>query len=38
MATKKSKQQGQGLEPCKECGGVECGTSRIGICCTDCTH
>jgi hypothetical protein len=39
MATKKDKrQQGAGLDPCKECGGVECGTGRIVICCTGCTH
>ncbi len=35
---KKEKPQGTGLDPCKVCGGTECGTSRIVICCTDCTH
>jgi hypothetical protein len=35
---KKPKPQGAGLEPCKVCAGTECGTGRIVICCTDCTH
>jgi len=35
---KKDKQQGTGLEPCPECGAVECGTPRIPVCCESCTH
>jgi hypothetical protein len=34
----KKKAQGQGLEPCPECGGVECGTPRVPACCPDCGH
>jgi hypothetical protein len=34
----KKKQQGTGLDPCKACGGVECGSSRIPVCCDGCTH
>jgi hypothetical protein len=35
---KKEKRQGRGLDPCKECGGVECGTPRIPVCCENCGH
>jgi hypothetical protein len=35
---KKDKAQGTGLDPCAECGGVECGTGRIVVCCTGCSH
>jgi hypothetical protein len=38
MAKGKEKPQGQGLEPCGTCAGVECGTARIPVCCADCTH
>ena len=34
--TKKSKQQGQGLEPCEACNGAECGTARVPVCCEAC--
>jgi hypothetical protein len=35
---RKPKPQGQGLDPCRNCAGVECGTGRIAVCCPDCTH
>ncbi len=35
---RKDKAQGQGLDPCTSCGGVECGTPRVPVCCTSCTH
>ena len=35
---KKDKKQGQGLQACTECGGVECGTVRIPVCCGSCSH
>jgi hypothetical protein len=38
MATKKTKPQGTGLDPCPECGGTECGTPRIAKCCENCGH
>jgi hypothetical protein len=38
MMAKKDKPAGQGLDPCPECGGVECGTARIPICCEVCGH
>jgi hypothetical protein len=38
MAKGKDKPQGTALEPCKVCGGTECGTPRIPVCCTDCGH
>jgi hypothetical protein len=25
-------------EPCEACGGVECGTARVPVCCESCTH
>jgi hypothetical protein len=34
----KPKQQGQGLAPCPECGGVECGSGRVPVCCEACGH
>jgi hypothetical protein len=38
MAMAKKRQQGQALDPCENCGGQECGTARIPVCCADCTH
>ena len=38
MAKGKEKPRGTGLEPCPECGGVECGTSRVPVCCENCGH
>jgi hypothetical protein len=35
---KKGKQQGTGLDPCESCGGVECGSARVPLCCESCTH
>jgi hypothetical protein len=35
---KKEKPAGQGLPPCPECGGTECRTSRIPVCCEACGH
>jgi hypothetical protein len=35
---KKVRQQGNDLDPCAECNGVECGTPRIPVCCEECTH
>ncbi len=35
---KKDKPRGQALEPCPECGGTECGTPRIPVCCEACGH
>jgi hypothetical protein len=35
MAAKKKTPAGQ---PCEECGGVECGTSRVPVCCSECSH
>jgi hypothetical protein len=26
------------VQPCEQCGGTECGTARIPVCCGDCTH
>ena len=26
------------LPPCEICAGVECGSSRVPVCCPDCTH
>jgi hypothetical protein len=26
------------LDPCGECGGVECGIARVPVCCDSCTH
>ncbi len=26
------------LAPCGHCGGADCGTPRIPVCCTSCTH
>jgi len=34
----KKKQQGQALDPCRKCGGTECGTARIPVCCDSCSH
>jgi hypothetical protein len=25
-------------DPCEACGGVECGTPRVLVCCEGCTH
>jgi hypothetical protein len=25
-------------DECGNCGGVECGTGRVPVCCGDCTH
>jgi hypothetical protein len=25
-------------QPCESCGGVECGTARVPVCCDSCTH
>jgi hypothetical protein len=25
-------------DPCEACGGVECGTYRVPVCCGSCTH
>jgi len=39
MASKgKEKPAGTGLDPCKTCGGFECGTGRIPVCCEACGH
>jgi hypothetical protein len=35
MAAKKKTPTG---EPCETCGGVECGSSRVPVCCDSCTH
>ncbi len=35
---KKDKAQGQGLDPCAECNGTECGTPRVPVCCEACRH
>ena len=37
-AKKKTRIVGAGLDPCEACGGVECGTLRIQVCCEACTH
>jgi hypothetical protein len=26
------------LAPCGTCNGVDCGTPRVKVCCTGCTH
>jgi hypothetical protein len=26
------------LPPCEICGGVECGTPRVPVCCEACSH
>jgi len=26
------------LPPCAVCNGIECGTPRVKVCCTGCTH
>jgi len=42
MAAKKAAQApGPFLPPCPECeacGGQECGTPRVAVCCEACTH
>jgi hypothetical protein len=35
MATKKKTAAG---DPCESCGGAECGTGRIPVCCDACSH
>jgi hypothetical protein len=40
MAAKKPRTDSTVLhdDPCGECGGRECGTPRVPVCCESCTH
>jgi hypothetical protein len=40
MAAKKPPRDPSQLRerPCAECGGIECGSSRVPVCCAECDH